>query len=165
MESKEAITTVRDYLDANVFASVRTSMQENENPRPVVVLDEWERDDKNFHNTTRRGVEVDDEGNITAAVFHHYYDLRIEFEVRTRDESRAYDTMEDVENSFLPLEENPSELHGDINKLRFRRGSGVDPHHNLERSEISLHATVEITSFKRRTRDVDVLEEVTKDIE
>lgn len=160
MRTKEAVQKTINYLANNIPYAVRTSMQENENPRPVVVLDEWTRDDDEYHNTSRRGVLVDDQGNITDAVFHHYYDLRLDFKIRAGSEGTVYDVKNAFEDEVLYLHENPFELDDQINKVRYRDETGVTPHHDLDNSEGTLSAGMEIKSFRRRLEEVDVLETI-----
>lgn len=164
MEPKQAVTSLVAFLESNLLYSVRTSMQQDSNPRPVVVVENWVREDKNLHNTSRRGAIKDSDGDPDEAVYHHYYNLRVDFMTRATSEQEAYSVSNSLENLLLYLSENPQELHEDINSLKFRGANGVNPQHNLESSEAEVASRVDITAFRSVERDVSRIKDISTDI-
>jgi hypothetical protein len=160
MKTKEAIVTTLSHLDDQLNVEVGTSMAENQNPRPQVVLNDYSRNDERFHNTARRGNEFDDDGNPVSTVYHKYYTLMLDFRVRARDEERGYSVTENLRGALLPLEERPNNLHEDIRELQITSSGGVNPHHNLESSEGTFNVSVELDTFERWSEVPDVLEAV-----
>lgn len=165
MNPKEVVTSLIYYLDEKIGPPIRTSMNEDENPIPVVEIEDWEKTNKNHHNTASRGYLIDDTGDPTKEVLHKYYTLRIDFEVRTRGEERSYNVADLIESEVTILEEEPQLLHEEVNEVEFGDVRGVTPHHIPEPSESSVTLDIEIDSFKRVTRDVDVIEDIDSNTE
>jgi hypothetical protein len=160
METKETIVTTLSYLDDRLSVPVGTSMGENHNPRPNIVLNDYTRQDRKYHNTMFRGYTFDENGEIDERAYHKHYSLRLDFRIRARGEERGHEVTEALENTLLPLEEDANLLDEDINSLTVRSVSGVNPHHDLDSSEGTFSVTVTIETFKRFYESVDVLEEV-----
>jgi hypothetical protein len=165
MIPKQAVTSLIYYLDEKVGPPVRTSMNEDEGTVPVVELEEWEKTNENYHNTISRGYLVDSNGDPVEEVFHKYYTLRVDLNVRTRGEEETYDVADLIETEVILLEEEPQLLHEHIREMRLGNTRGVTPHHTPEPSESSAMMNIEIDSFKRVTRDVDVLETIDSNTE
>lgn len=163
MRPKQAVTSLVDFLQSNLLYPVRTSMQEDSNPRPVVVIDNWVREDKNLHNTAFRGSKNDENGDPDKVVSHYYYDLRVDFMTRATSEEEAYDVSNSLENLLLHLSKNPQALHEDINELNYSGANGVNPQHSLESSEAEVVSRIDISSFRTVERDESRLEVISTD--
>lgn len=166
MNSKQAVASLIHYLDDKIGPPIRTSMNEDEDAIPRVVVEEWDKENSNLHNTASRGYEQDDAtGWADKEVFHKYFKLRIDLKVRTANEEQAYDIMDLIEDEVMILEEEPQTLDKQVLGVTLGDTRGVTAHHVPEPSEASLMTSVKMRSFNRVTRDVDVIEQIDSNTE
>lgn len=133
-------------------------MVENENPRPIISVEEWSRNDTRWHNTQERGSELDEQGYEQNSVKHRYYTLRVDFSIRANREHEAYNALNDFED--LVLTTNPREIHDHIRRLSWGGSSGVDPHHEVERSEASVACHIFVRSYRQWKKEESPLKNI-----
>ena len=160
MKPKQAVTSLISYLDENIGPPVRTAMAEDSNPRPVVTVEDWDKENKHHHNTSETGFVLDDDGNPDKSVLDSYYTLRIDFRARAKSESAVYDIGSKVESLITVLSENPQSFHDHLHDIRFTSMRGVQTYHTLEPSEGSVSFTIKLDTFDRTTMDVSTIEEI-----
>jgi hypothetical protein len=132
MDETELITTLQSRLSSALSEPVRTSGMEDERPVPVVIIDDWNTTDKNFHNTARSGSAYGDFDGDGSKEYEWYltfdFSTRVEIEVRHHDEVEVSRLKEQVKQELRLIRENPLNFHPDMKQCKL--GSGGNPSYN-----------------------------------
>jgi hypothetical protein len=166
MNPTEAISSLSDVLDTRLAVPVRTSGLEGERPVPLVLIDDWQITELEFHNSgfagQTRDVDVDGDGETEHARWYRfYYDMRVDLEVRDSDDVGAHTLLGEVQSVLIDLKQAPREhLHDHINTLSL--GSSGNPTYQFaEPKETELRQSFSLRSFHQVSRtDFDTIQDV-----
>jgi hypothetical protein len=129
MNEKELITSLNSHLTANLSVPVRTLHNEDERPVPVVVIDTWDTEDLNFHNSPFAGEIAGDFDNDSVVEYERYlnfdFTTRVTFSVRHSDEVEANVLKGRVKNLLRLIRANPLQFDPEVKNCRL--GSGGNP--------------------------------------
>ena len=121
MDETELISDLQSHLENELSAPVRTKGFEDERPVPVVILDDWDTNDFNFHNSAFAGEEYGDFDNDGEKEYERYLNFdfrtRIEFLVRHSDEVDASRLKEDVKHELRLLREYPQQFNSSLKQV------------------------------------------------
>lgn len=102
---------------------------EDERPVPVIIIDDWNTRDKNFHNSAFAGDAIGDfdNDNITEYEWYLNFDFvtRVEFMVRHTDEVDANRLKDKLKSELRLISENPLGFHDELKDCRL--GGGGNP--------------------------------------
>lgn len=161
MLPKETIAKFISAANSRIPPPVHTAGIEDSRPVPAVIIEDMTIDEKNYHNSHYAGSEYDDAGNISAEIFRHYYDLRLEMVVKDDDETDAFDYLGDLQVALAELERDPrTTIHDHVNELN-SGGSGGVSYQFYEPTETEISISVTLKTFYESTKqNPDVLENI-----
>jgi hypothetical protein len=129
MDETALISTLQSHLDSQLSAPIRTSAMEDERPIPVVIIDDWDTRDQNFHNSAFAGDALGDFDNDGEDEYEWYLNFdfitRVELLVRHYDEVDANRLKDSVKNELRLIGENPLGFHDELKNCRL--GGGGNP--------------------------------------
>jgi hypothetical protein len=109
MDEFELISTLQSNLSSALPVPAKTSGMDDERPVPVVIIDDWDTDEKSYHNSAFAGDEVTSDGYERYLNFD--FTTRVEFLVRHSDEVDAVKLKDKVTNRLRLIGENPEQFH------------------------------------------------------
>lgn len=122
MDETELIIGLQQHLSSTLSVPVRTNALEDERPVPVIILDDWDTNDFNFHNSAFAGEasgDFDDDGEMEYEKYLNFdWRTRVEFLVRHQDEVEASRLKEDLKQELRLIRENPQGFDGDLKQCR-----------------------------------------------
>jgi len=102
---------------------------EDERPVPAIIIDDWNTNDFNFHNSPFAGEAVGDFNDDGTLDYERYlnfdFTTRIEFLVRHDNEVDASRLKDRVKNQLRLIRDRPQAFHDDLKQCRL--GSGGSP--------------------------------------
>lgn len=165
MKPTEAISNIVDFIDANVSVPVRTSGMEGERPVPVVIVDDWEMNQLNHHNSNYVGEthNVDSDGDGATEFtkwYRFYFNMRVELVVRDHDDVGVHDKLGSLQDALREAEIDPEVIDETIND--FKLGTSGNPTYQyLEPTESELTQSLTLTAFHQVSRsDYDTIEDI-----
>lgn len=104
---------------------------EDERPVPVVIIDDWDTRDFNFHNSPHAGSatgDFDGDGQTEHEWYLNFdFETRVEFLIRHYDEVEANRLKDTVKHQIRLIRANPLEFHPNVKQCRL--GGGGNPTH------------------------------------
>jgi hypothetical protein len=141
MDETDLISGLQSHLARNVPVPVRTSGMEDERPVPVIVIDDWDTTEMNFHNSAFSGEVYGDFDNDGTGEYERYltfdYRTRVEFTARHSDEVEASRLKDKITNELRLLRENPQSFDTGLKQCRLG-GSGNPTFEYTEPKEAEL---------------------------
>ena len=164
MRPKKVISTFIEALNSRIPPPVHTAGIDNARPVPAVVIEDMTIDNQKYHNSNYAGSEFDDQGNVDARVYRHYYDVVLELTVREDDEVEAFDILGILQQALSHIEREPREaVHEHINKIE-SLGSGGVSYQFYEPTETEINQTVVLSTFyDSKDTDPGVIAEIDTD--
>lgn len=161
MQPKETIASFISAVNSRIPPPVHTAGIEDSRPVPAVVIEDMTIDEKNYHNSHFAGSEYDTAGNVSAEVFRHYYDLRLELVVKDDDETQTFDYLGDLHVALSEISRDPcGTIHGDVNEV-ISGGSGGVSYQFYEPTETEISQSVTLKTFyDSKNSNPDVLENI-----
>ena len=161
MYPDKVISTFITELNNRIPPPVHTGSMDDNRPIPAVIIEGIEIQDENHHNSDFAGEEYDSNGNVISEIKRHYYNLRLELNVRDDDEIQAFKYLGDLKSALSDIGDDPTHiLHNDIRKVQMK-GSGEVSYQFYEPTETELNQSVVLKTFLETTNsDVDVIETV-----
>lgn len=170
MQEVDLISTLQSHLASALSEPIRTSAMEDERPVPVVIIDDWDTNDFNFHNSAFAGEAVGDFDGDGTLDYERYLNFdfrtRVEFLVRHSDEVDATRLKDTVKHQLRLIRQNPQQFHADLKQCRL--GAGGNPTHQFtepKEEELMLsarfHGDHTVTRTPSDTQE-DTLEQVKK---
>lgn len=131
---------------------------------PAVIIENATIEQKNYHNSHYAGSEYDGNGNVTAEIFRHYYELRLELVIRDNDEPQAFGYLGDVQKALSELGRDPGgKIHDHVNEVK-SLGSGGVSYQFYEPTETEINQSVLLTTFyETENSDPDVIDSISTD--
>lgn len=119
---------------------------DNERPVPVVIIDDWNTRDLNFHNSAFSGDALGDFDNDGSLEYERYltfdWSTRVEFLIRHTDEVDVVELKGKLKNKLRLISENPLEFNDSVKSCSLGRGG--NPTYQFtepKESELMLSAT------------------------
>lgn len=171
MDETELISSIQTHLDTVLSVPVRAAGMEDERPVPVVIIDDWDTRDENFHNSAKAGEatgDFDGDGNLEHEWYLNFdFVTRVEFLVRHFDEVEANRLKDTLKLQLRLIRENPLDFHPELKQCRLG-GGGNPTHQYTEPNETELIASARFHGDHTVTRTAsdtqeDVIEEVLED--
>jgi len=164
MLPKQAIATFISAINSRIPPPVHTAGIEDSRPIPAVIVTDMAIDEKNYHNSHFAGEKYDDSGNVTTQVFRHYYDLRLELEVRDDDEVQAFDYLGQLQQALAEVGRDPcGRIHDHVNEVRVL-GSGGVSYQFYEPTETEINQSVVLATFyESQEENPDTLQSIGTD--
>lgn len=165
MKPLEALAAINQQLRNRVSSPVRTSGMEGERPVPAIILDDWELEEMNFHNSAYVGrttnIDADGDGLDELAYWYRfYYDMRIDLIARDSDDVSAHVLLGEVQDAIRQFQIDPSILHEHINTVTPGTAGRMSYQFN-EPKETELTYTVTLQSFHQVSKtDFDTIQDV-----
>jgi hypothetical protein len=165
MNPTEAVSKLVSYLDGNLSMPVRTGGMEGERPVPVVIVEDWEMNQLNHHNSQFVGdtydVDSDDDGETEFTKWYKfYYEMRVEIVVRDADDVGAHEKLGSLQSALRDVEIDHSKLHHTCNDFKLGT-SGSPSYQYLEPTETELTQSLSLTAFHQVSRsDFDSIESI-----
>lgn len=104
---------------------------DDERPVPVVIIDDWDTRDFNFHNSPKAGEAYGDFDGDGVKEYEWYlnfdYTTRVEFLIRHYDEVKASRLKDSVKQVLRLIRANPQGFHKNAKQCRL--GGGGNPTH------------------------------------
>lgn len=129
MDETDLITTLQSRLSTTLSAPIRTNALDDERPVPVVIMDDWDTNDMNFHNTPFAGDatgDFDGDGNLEYERYLNFdWTTRVEFLVRHYDEVEVSRLKETLKNQLRLIRDRPQQFHQGLKQCRL--GSDGNP--------------------------------------
>jgi hypothetical protein len=129
MDETELIIGLQNHLSSALSVPIRTNAMEDERPVPVVIIDDWDTNDFNFHNSAFAGEasgDFDDDGEIEYERYLNFdWRTRVEFLVRDSDEVDVSRLKEDLKHELRLIRENPQQFDSSLKQCRL--GSDGNP--------------------------------------
>lgn len=129
MDETELISTLQTHLANILTVPVRTSGLDDERPVPVVIIEEWDTNDFNFHNTAKAGEAYGDFDGDGVKEYEWYLNFsfrtRVELSIRHSDEVEVSRLKDTVKHELRLIRENPQQFHDNLKQCRL--GGGGNP--------------------------------------
>lgn len=158
MDETDLIKTLQTRLDSSLSVPVKTSGMEDERPVPVVIIDDWDTQDLNHHNSARAGStkgDFDDDGNIELEWYLNFnFETRVELLVRHYDEVDVSKLKEKAKHELRLIRENPQNFHQDLKSCYLGR-DGNPTYQLLEPKEAELMLSARFNGDHTVTRTPD----------
>jgi hypothetical protein len=145
MDEKTLISSIQSHLSDNIDEAVRTSGLEDERPVPSVIIDDWNTNDFNYHNSPFAGEAVGDFNDDVSVNYERYLNFdfvtRVEFEVRHQDEVDVTRLKDRVKNLLRLIRDRPQAFHEELKQCRI--GGGGSPSYTFtepKENELKLSA-------------------------
>lgn len=160
MNPKEVVSTLINELSQRLATPVRTSGIEESRPVPAVLVDGLDITHNTHHNSNFAGEEWNN-GELQAEIYRHYYEARIDFNVRDNDEIGAYDILANLQQALSSIERDPCKyLHEDVNEMEML-SSGQISYQFHEPTETEINQSIVIDTFyDTKHSDFDAIESV-----
>lgn len=133
MDETELISTLQSHLAQRLSVPVRTVGMDDQRPVPLVLIDDWDTNDFNAHNSAFAGEAVgdfDDDGQLEYEQYLNFdFTTRVELLIRHTDEVDVSKLKEDVKMIFRLIRENPLQFHDEIKQCSL--GGGGNPTHKF----------------------------------
>jgi len=164
MDETELIISLQSHLSSTLSVPVRTNALEDERPVPVVIIDDWDTNDFNFHNSAFAGEAVgdfDDDGSLEYERYLNFdWRTRVEFLVRQSDEVDVSRLKEDLKHELRLLRENPQQFNDSLKQCRL--GADGNPTNQFtEPKEAELMASARFHGDHTAVRTPDDTQEDT----
>ena len=127
---------------------------DDERPVPVVIIDDWDTRDMNFHNSAYAG------GSIVGGYERYLnfdYRTRVEFLVRHYDEVEVSRLKEAVKRELRLISENPQQFHDELKRCSLSSG-GNPTNHFTEPKEAELMVSANFHGDHTIVRTADDLQ-------
>jgi hypothetical protein len=170
MDEEELITTLVSHLNSSVSVPIRTSGLEDERPVPVVIIDDWDTNDLNVHNSAFAGEASGDFNGDGSQEYERYlrfdFETRIEFLVRDSDEVDVTTLKDSVKNELRLISEYPQSFHESLKYCHL--GAGGNPTFRFtepKESELMLSARFggdHVVTLTEGDLEDDILADVTE---
>lgn len=170
MDETDLIISLQNHLDAALSVPIKTAGMEDERPVPVVIIDDWDTNDYNFHNSPFAGDAYEDFDGDGTKEYERYLNFdwrtRVELLVRHSDEVDVSRLKEKAKHEFRMIRDRPQQFHDDLKQVAL--GADGNPTHTFtepKESELMLSArfhgdhTVTLTPSDLQE---DTLEQVTE---
>jgi len=178
MDETDLIIALQQHLDGALSVPIRTAGMEDERPVPVVIIEDWDTNDYNFHNSAFAGEaygDFDVDGNKEYERYLNFdWRTRVEFLVRHSDEVEVSRLKEKAKQELRLIRERPQQFSTDLKRVAL--GADGNPTHTFmepKESELMLSArfhgdhTLTLTPPGNTSGDgdtqADTLEQVKKD--
>jgi len=128
MDETELISTLQTTLSSAVSHPVKTSAMDDERPVPVVIIDDWDTTEKNFHNSPHSGEFRGQLGgaNVDYERYLNFsFKTRVEFSIRHSDEVEVNRLADSVKNTLRLIRDDPQAFHEELKRLAI--GSSGNP--------------------------------------
>jgi len=126
MDETELISTIQSEISSVVNVPVKTSGLDDERPVPVVLIEDWDTQDKNFHNSPPAGDcvgDINNDGKKEYEKYHNFYfKTRVEFAVRHYDEVEVSRLKNKVKNKLRLIRDDPQGFHEGLKELALASG-------------------------------------------
>lgn len=133
MDEHELISSLQSHLENRLSVPVRTAGMEDERPVPLVLIDDWNTRDMNFHNSPKAGEatgDFDGDGNLEHEWYLNFdFTTRVEFLCRTADEVETSKLKGQVKQILRLISANPLGFDPEIKNCRL--GSDGNPTHKF----------------------------------
>lgn len=146
MDETELISTLQSHLSTALSTPVRTNALEDERPLPAIIIEDWDTDELNFHNTAYAGEALGDWDDDGVKEYERYlafdYETRIEFLVRHEDEVEVSRLKENLKHELRLIRERPLQFNDSLKQLRL--GTDGNPTNRFveqKEAELMLSAT------------------------
>lgn len=114
---------------------------DDERPTPVVVIDNWNTQEMNFHNSPRAGEAYGDFNGDGTETYEWYlnfdFKTRVTFSIRHKDEVDAVGLQDSVKNELRLIRNRPTIVHSDLKQCTVG-GSGNPSNEFTEPKEMEL---------------------------
>lgn len=121
MDETELIKTLQSRLASRLSVPIRTKGLEDERPVPLVLIDDWDTNDMNFHNSALAGVasgDFDGDGNIEYERYLNFdWETRVGIVVRHTDEVDVSYLKESVKNELRLIREYPQQFDSGLKQV------------------------------------------------
>lgn len=168
MDEAGLIKALNSHFSQQFSVPVRTSGMDNERPVPVIIIEDWNTRDMDFHNSAFSGEAVGDFDNDGNLEYERYltfdWNTRVEFLIRHTDEVDVTELKGDVKDTLRLIGEYPQQFHDSVKRCNL--GGGGNPTYQFTEpteSELMLSArffgdhTVTLTPSDL---DNDIIEQV-----
>jgi len=135
MDETDLIESLQMHLAGALSVPVRTSGMDDERPVPVVIIEDWDTNDKNYNNSALAG-EFGSGVNYERYL-NFDFKTRVELLVRHSDEVDVSRLKERAKHELRMISENPQNFHPDLKSCHL--GAGGNPTYQfLEPKEAEL---------------------------
>lgn len=117
MDEEALISSLHSYLDTKLSVPVRTKGFDDQRPLPLVLIDDWNTRDFNFHNSPFAGEfaeNADGNGKAYERYLNFDFETTVEILVRHSDEVDASRLKGNVKRELRLLREYPQFLHSEL---------------------------------------------------
>lgn len=125
MEPTDLIKTIQSHLDSVLTPPVQVNA-EGSRPVPAVLIDSWDTEDMELHNSKYLYSDYDNQGNETARYYHAVYDLRVSFLSRHDSAFEASTLNDKLRKELLKLETDPQRMSDEVGRINMGGGGGVN---------------------------------------
>lgn len=145
MDETELITGLQSHLSQALSVPVRTSGLEDERPVPVVIIEDWNTKDMNFHNSPRAGEttgDFDNDGNLEHEWYLNFdFETRVEFAVRHFDEVKVSKLKAKVKELLRLIRADPLGFNSECKRVALGRdGNPTYKYTEPKEAELMLSA-------------------------
>jgi hypothetical protein len=122
MNETDLISGLQSHLSSALSIPIRTNGVDDERPVPVVVIDDWDTNDMNFHNSPFAGDatgDFDGDGELEYERYLNFdWKTRVEFLVRHSDEVDVSRLKEKLKNQLRLIRNSPQQFHKGLKQCR-----------------------------------------------
>lgn len=168
MDETQLIELIQSHLSSRLSAPVRTSAMDDERPVPVIIIEDWDTRDFNFHNSAFAGDAVGDFSGDGELEYERYlnfdFSTRVEFLVRHSDEVAVSRLKESVKQELRLIRENPMLFHEELKECELSAdGNPTNRFTEPKESELMVSARFHGDHTIVRTLD-DMQEDALEDV-
>lgn len=120
MDETELIGSLQSQVSTTLSVPVRTNALDDERPVPSIIIDDWDSEDLNHHNSAFAGEETKNQEYERYLNFD--WRTRVEFLVRHSDEVDVSRLKEDLKHKLRIWSENPQTFDTDVKDVILRAG-------------------------------------------
>jgi hypothetical protein len=122
MDETDLIIFLQSHLSSTLSVPIRTNALDDERPVPVIIIDDWDTNDFNFHNSAFAGEAVGDFNDDGTLDYEKYlafdWRTRVEFNVRHQDEVEVSRLKENLKHQLRLIRENPQQFDDSLKQCR-----------------------------------------------
>jgi len=163
MEPTDVLKTVQSHLNSVLSVPVQVNA-ENNRPVPAVLIENWDIDDVQLHNTRYLYSEYSG-GEEVARIHHVPFELRISFLLRHDSAFESSSLHDDLRDELLRLETDPTRLSDEVGTVRMDGGGGVSYQYADPTEVEATQAATFYAAQSYRWTDFDTIETIDFDVE
>lgn len=164
MKPTDLVAAVQSHLNSVIEPPVQVD-GDDERPVPSVLIEDWDVNNIQQHNTRYVYSEYNSQDVETARVYHIPYDLRVTFLCR-HNEAVDVSTLQDtLREELMKLEINPKQISDEVGRVEAQGGSGVNYQYASPTEAESTQSAVFTSAQVYKRTDFDTLDSIDWEVE